>query len=85
MRKVKCVCNRYFPNILTVGKIYDVIEFTPMHQDIEDVVYIINDKGSKNSYYTRHILAWENNNVGDHIFIDITMEYRNELIDEILS
>lgn len=86
MKRVKCVNNDGYNSIITVGKVYDVLEFLSKLRDIDDSVYIINDKGRRNCFHIHHL---ESDGcsfmLGDPMFIDVTTEFRNEIIDEILS
>lgn len=86
MRKVKCINNSNRTNGLTIGKIYDVLEFYPNLDGIDDCIFIKNDLGFNITYYM-HIL--KNNGflitLGELAFIDATHEFRNEVIDEILG
>lgn len=82
MKKVKCIRNDEFPDRLTIGKIYDVLEYT---YSIDDCVYVINDLGMKDCFYMHIITSYSFKvEIGEAVFIDGTPEYRNELIDEIL-
>lgn len=84
MRKVKCVNNNGYPNILSVGKVYDVVEYYPMLHDIYDCVHVMNDQGVISSFYICYLVNTGYNKMGDNIFIDWSTEYRNEVINNIL-
>lgn len=63
---------------LTVWKIYDVVEYFTYDNFILDKVFIIDDRGELNDFYVnfdRH----------QKQFQDVTIECRNEAIDEILK
>lgn len=82
MIKVKCINNEHNSAIsnvyirnhykLTENKVYDVIEY--LKSDTYDSFYIINDVGSKIGFQ-----------VASRNFIDVSVEYRNAVIDDILT
>lgn len=85
MKKVKFIRNESVSKRITPGKVYDVIAYIPMLHNIEDCVYVINDFGLKDSFY-KHIVKSDGVTItlGDRVFIDVTAEFRDEVIDEIL-
>lgn len=75
MRKFKCVDNSYY--YITPGKVYDVIEY--IKRDMySDVIHILNDNDEMRNYVLYSPL-------GRKIFHEVTTEYRDKTIDEILS
>lgn len=77
MVKVKYHNNYLFiTQNLTNGKVYDVIDYG--RKDNRDYIFIIDDNGNKASFYTANIL-------GELFFENVTEEYRDEIIDEILN
>lgn len=76
MIKVKCIyIGRKHMEIggLTLGKIYDVTHF---EQDI-DTIHIIDDHGIPDAYYIESL--------GKTWFENVTSEYREAVINEILE
>lgn len=85
MRKIKCINNengRF--NSLTVGKVYDVLEY-PILSVLDEAVYIINDFGRRESFYM-HLIKLKGSRMikGDPIFIPIEL-HRNDVISKILK
>lgn len=76
MRKVKHISDFYVLG-LTKDKVYNVIKYFPSSSISNntniDIVKIINDMGVTQLYYV------------PNYFIEATSEYRNSIIDEILS
>lgn len=73
IKKVKCKNAGYAG--LTINKVYDVVEYIPTLSDLSyDRIIIINDYEMESDYFYR---AW--------LFLDVTSEYRNEVIDNILN
>lgn len=67
---------------LTPNKVYDVLDYNTVNKKeiINNIVHnieIVNDYGSRWVYYMV--------SDGMDLFIDVTREYRNELIDGILN
>lgn len=69
IKKVKV--NSYYIDVI-MGKIYDVIEYHYGNKDIQDYVTIIDEFKTKRYFYISEIM-------------DVTMECRNDVIDEILT
>lgn len=66
---------------LTVGKIYDIIEYKKSHIDITyDCIIMKNDNGEIKEYFMN-----ECDNLKSIYFEDATSYYRNEIIDCILE
>lgn len=83
MRKVKfnpnaIVQKYYIPPNLTIGKVYDVISYNRNGNKEYDTLEIIDDNNVISSYYTLDAL-------GAEVFDDVTAEYRDGIIDEILE
>lgn len=71
-------CHKYKLYNLTVGKVYDVIEYT-RHQDRQDdMILIKRDDGIECNYFMIDESIYE-------LFTDITGEIRDETIVEILE
>lgn len=86
MKKVKCLHNKEWSDRLTLGKIYDVLEYFP-ETGVDDSVYIVNDLGIKDCFYI-HIVKVDGNGsimLGSPIFIEASEEYRNDIINYILE
>lgn len=62
---------------LTPGKIYDVINYTPSIIGRYEFIEILNDMGELDSYFQFY--------AGIPEFIDVTIEFRDETINEILK
>lgn len=81
MRKVKYVGNHIhiaYSN-LTFGSIYDVLEYYPCYDDHNmDRVVILDDIGERLDLIVTDIF-------GNFILKDHTIEYRNDIINNILS
>lgn len=79
MRKVKYIPATHLAySRLTIGKVYDVISY---EYDLKlncNIIYIRNDEGVTDWYF-----ASIHNDVS--VFIDVTHEYRNDVINEILE
>lgn len=74
MIKVRYTQNRHLIAELTDGKIYEVIKYIPSSLgESFDKVRLINDLGQTYNYYK------------DNRFTEVTIEYRNKTIDDILS
>ena len=58
-------------NNLTYGKVYDLMEYIKYTNSDSDLINILNDHDDSSVYYSKY-------------FIDVTAEYRNNVIDEIL-
>lgn len=72
MKKVKYSPERFRNPYLTPGKVYDVLVID------QDVIYVANDVDIIDYYFIRNInLVVE--------FVDVTAEYRNEVINGILK
>lgn len=75
MRKFKCIRGSYTG--ITIGKVYDLIR--PVKKDhYLEKIYIFDDLGNEGSFILKTIS-------GKNVFIDVTSEYRNSVIDEIIS
>lgn len=68
-----------FPSI-KLGVIYDVVKCIPNIHNVSvyDLIQIIDDKNIKRNYYLK-------NKQGVLNFIDVSLKYRNNVIDNILS
>lgn len=72
MKKVKCLYNSDVIFVtITPGKIYDVISVGTSNSILENTILIKNDYNNENVYNIT-------------MFTDVTHEYRNEVIDNIL-
>lgn len=81
MRKVKyCVNKLYDNNVdLTIGNIYDVIKYrSSKYGEYYDIITILNDNEIVENYY-----VMDSNEV--RIFQDVSTEYRDNAIDNILE
>lgn len=80
MRKFKFVNdNTYSDYHITLNKVYDLVKYLPSDVDsIFDCIIIINDRGYECDFYIK-------TNFGNVIFQEVTAEYRNVKIDEILN
>ena len=77
MIKVKPIT--IYNSYLTKGKVYDVIKYIKASNNVFlDRVIIINDKGVTEKYYLYSVFQTP-------VLIDVTTEYRNKVIDNILS
>lgn len=76
MKYVKFVWEGYNDNYLTLGKVYEVIDYIKAIKSINDTITILNDKGNPSSYYLRTSY--------DIFFIEATAEIRSDTINEIL-
>lgn len=74
MNKVRNIAN---DGELTKGKIYDVIKTKINNHFL--VILVLNDLGEEKWYITKGPLS------GKPYFIDVTSEYRDEVIDGILK
>ena len=73
MRKVRYEpANHMYYALLEAGKVYDVLK------DVDNGILIVNEIGEK-EYYDNH------SDFGVLEFIDVTKEYRNEIINSILE
>lgn len=64
---------------VTVGNVYDVIEYMPDDTRSDfDKITILDDSGFKRNYYISDILNMI-------VFDDISVEFRNDIIDNILQ
>lgn len=77
MKKVRYNSDRVYGNYdLTLGEVYDVIEFIQGTNISDNKIIILNDDNIEKSYYVQ---------VGIKVFIDATAQYRSKIIDEILD
>lgn len=76
MIKFRCFYGAY--NHITVGKIYDVITYIDRGAKYPGALIIINDIGEECKYLRRTV-------GGKIIFEDVTIEHRNNVINEILA
>lgn len=76
MKRVKYI-RGYGPS-LTKGKVYCVIEERNIHNI--GAVLIKNDQDNEQWYYTKTPTG-----IGKFLFEDATIEYRNEIIEDILK
>lgn len=85
MKKVKFIgdVQKYKTFNLTYGKVYDVIKYNRNVDndfiDKYDEIYIINNEGEDISH------TFPVSDTYLNIFQDVTSEYRNDIIDEILN
>ena len=87
MRKFKWIYENKslgYTQDITYGKVYDLLEYLTYYEYVqyndptEDSIFIVNDEGI---YRTYNLYDFDNN----PIFIEVTLEYRNEVLDEILE
>lgn len=87
MRKFKCIYEYKslgYTQDITYGKVYDLLEYLIYYEYVkyndpsEDSIVIVNDEGISRTY---SLYDFDQN----PIFIEVTLEYRNEIIDEILE
>lgn len=76
--KVRYIAERYLDNRFTVGKVYDVVKYYKSNGNRNDRVILIDDIGNEVISYMTEIF-------GRKIFLDVTLEYRNDVIDLILE
>lgn len=76
-RKVRYIGSGYF-TYLTNDKVYDVVDYYPSRVEYNDKIRVINDQDMLNDYY-----LYGNSN--EPLFEDVTMVFRNEVIDNILG
>lgn len=76
---------KYFPEDddrsvsgVTYGKVYEVLVYNSQREPIFDSVIIINDYGVKGDYF---LISYYDK----VLFIDVTAEYRDRTIDDILN
>ena len=77
VKKVKFVGSKTNYRHLTINAVYDVIKYTPSEKEFWDSVTIMGYEGEEHYHYMYD---------GDDrpVFINVTHEYRNEIINEIL-
>lgn len=76
MRKFKCLHESY--NYITEGKVYDALDYIERRGSFSDLLFIKNDIGDSHKYIINSVN-------GRKIFEEVTAEYRNVIIDGILS
>ena len=74
MKKVKYISKYFVQEGLTNNKVYDVVK---VHKSIIAIITIINDQGRELAYDLYDLNY-------NKLFEDVTAEYRNNVIDEIL-
>ena len=77
MKYVKFVWTGYNDNYLTLGEVYEVIDYIKAIKSINDTITILNDKGNPSSYYLRTTY--------DIFFTEAVAEIRSNTIDGILK
>lgn len=80
MRKVRCIRPLYLD--ITVGKVYDIIDYEYHNELITYTIEILNDE---NLIMVHQMKVRNASDIMVDVFEDVSIEYRDEIIDEILS
>ena len=80
MRKVRCLRPLYLD--ITVGKVYDIIDYEYHNELITYTIEILNDE---NLIMVHQMKVRNASDIMVDVFEDVSIEYRDEIIDEILS
>lgn len=82
MKKAKYIAVDYQAIYLTVGKVYDVVKYYPSNGYFDAYIEIVDDRGMLCIY---NLYSINKLNKNDVVFKEATAEYRDHIINGILS